>query len=692
MAAQIIAQSFFDSLVRLNANEQKATNETVVELWNNPSSPGLSFHRIEKAKDKNFWSVRVNNDIRLILHKSDKISVLCYVDHHDEAYRWAERRKLETHPQTGAAQMVEIRETVKEISVPKYIQQEVKEKPKALLFKNISDDELLGVGVPIDWLEDVKQANEDSLLSLADHLPTEAAEALFQIAVGVPLRQPSQQPVAVDPFSHPDAKRRFRVVGGLEELKRALEFPWDKWTVFLHPEQQSIVERDFAGPARVSGSAGTGKTVVAVHRAAHLARTNPESRVLLTTFSDALANSLRIMLRRLISCEPLLGDRIDVYSLDSIATRLAGQSENVGRIAGHSDILPLIETELKKAKDCKFGITFLMAEWEHVVDAWNIRSWEEYRDVRRLGRKTRLTESQRRQIWTIFEGVIQCLKANNQTTMSDAFCQISNRLRSSKNLPYDFAVVDECQDLTQSHLKFLTSLVDRKANSLFFAGDLGQRIFQQSFSWKSFGVDIRGRSRTLTVNYRTSHQIRRRADFLLNPEFSDVDGIKESREGTVSVFNGPEPQVVECSSFEKEQKLIAQWIAERLKEGIFPHEIAIFVRSHAEIARAEVAAAGTSEPFLILDKKMEVVHGKISLGTMHLAKGLEFRAVVVMACDDEIIPSQERIAAIGDNADLEEVYSTERHLLYVACTRARDHLLVTSGGVSSEFIDDLKEK
>lgn len=257
----------------------------------------MSFHKLDKAKDKNFWSVRVNSDIRLIVHRSDASLLLCYVDHHDKAYDWAERRKLETHPKTGAAQLVEIRETVKEIIVPVYVQIETSVAPKRSpeemkpLFAERSDDELLGYGVPSEWLNDVKNATEDTLLVVADHLPAEAAEALLELATGGKPRVPQPPSVVATPFDHPDALRRFRVMANVDELQRALDFPWEKWTVFLHPDQQEIVERDYTGPARVSGSAGTGKTIVALHRAAHLARAHPNARVLLTTFSDTLASA-----------------------------------------------------------------------------------------------------------------------------------------------------------------------------------------------------------------------------------------------------------------------------------------------------------------------------------------------------------------------------------------------------------------
>src|SRR6202048_2485450 len=213
-----------------------------------------------------------------------------------------ESRPLETHPKTGAAQLVEIRETVKEIFIPVYVQTELALAPKPSvanppLFANVSEEELLGYGVPTEWLDDVRSATEDTLLALTDHLPAEAAEALLELATGGKPRVPQPAVTTPNPFDHPDAQRRFRVMANVEELERALDFPWEKWTIFLHPEQRDWVQRDYSGPARVSGSAGTGKAIVALHRAAHLARTYPQARVLLTTFSDTLAHALQTKLK-----------------------------------------------------------------------------------------------------------------------------------------------------------------------------------------------------------------------------------------------------------------------------------------------------------------------------------------------------------------------------------------------------------
>jgi superfamily I DNA/RNA helicase len=209
------------------------------------------------------------------------------------------------------------------------------------------------------------------------------------------------------------------------------------------------------------------------------------------------------------------------------------------------------------------------------------------------------------------------------------------------------------------------------------------------FSWRSLGVDVRGRSATLRINYRTSHQIRAQADRLLGKQITDVDGNTEDRRATISVFNGPAPLVRVVRTAEEESTAVGRWLAERAAEGVAPSEMAVFVRSAAELPRARAAVQAAGLSLSLLDDEVKTVRDRLPVGTMHLSKGLEFRAVAVMACDDEVLPLQSRIETATDEGDLEEVYDTERHLLYVACTRARDYLLVTGVTPASEFLQDL---
>jgi superfamily I DNA/RNA helicase len=378
-----------------------------------------------------------------------------------------------------------------------------------------------------------------------------------------------------------------------------------------------------------------------------------------------------------------------VYAMNAIGERLYRLNLGQVRMASPDTIRGLLASAAAKINEHAFSTYFLLTEWEQVVDAWQLNSWEAYRDVARLGRKTRLPESRRETLWAIFEQVWAGLKEQNLKTYAGLFSELADYYGAGRHSPFDFIVVDESQDINVTQLKFLAALAGNSPNSLFFAGDLGQRIFQQPFSWKALGVDVRGRSKTLRINYRTSHQIRMQADKLLGPELSDVDGITETRGGTISVFNGATPTIDTFDTPESEIKAVSQWLRARLNDGIAPEEIGVFVRSESELPRAKRAIEMLDIPYKALDEKVTTTVGSVSLCTMHLAKGLEFRAVAVMACDDEIIPLQGRIEKVTDDSDLEEVYNTERHLLYVACTRARDHLLVTCVEPASEFLDDL---
>ncbi len=695
----LIADTFTDSLARLTGDEQKAVKTTAFDLQINPDMPGMSQHRIERARDKNFWSVRVSRDIRLIIHRGDSSLLLCYVDHHDKAYEWAERRKLERHPRTGAAQLVEFRERIEDVVIPRYVEQPASPAPssapasvkKQPVFPTISDDELLGYGVPTEWLDAVREADEDTLLDVADHLPREAAEALLELATGGKPKPTTPPAPDTDPFAHPDAQRRFRVVTDVDALRQALDYPWDKWTVFLHPAQRQLIEREYTGPARVSGSAGTGKTIVALHRAVHLARRHPDSRTLLCTFSPTLANALHDRLRRLVSSEPRLAERIEVAALGSVGHRLYSQQFGAPKRLAHEDLCSVVKACLEKHPSSRFSASFIQSEWREIVDAWQLKTWESYRDVRRLGRKTRLAEKVRAEAWEILADINRAIDAKTWVSESAMFTRLGEHFRQATRLPYEHVVVDESQDVTAAQLGFLAALGRQGPETLFFAGDLGQRIFQTPFSWKSVGVDIRGRSKTLSVNYRTSHQIRLHADLLLGPSLSDVDGETEVRKGTISVFNGPPPEIIALPDQDKEIAFVGKWIKARRAEGLAPHEIGVIVRSDAELSRARRALESAGEPLIVLDENMKLASGQVCVCTMHLAKGLEFRAVAVMACDDEVVPLQSRVEEITDEADLEEVYATERHLLYVAVTRARDQLLVTSARHASEFLDDLRD-
>lgn len=689
-----IAESFTAALARLTGQEQKQAKTAAFDLQLNQAQPGLQMHRLTNSRDANFWSVRVNQDIRIIVHKTEASFMLAYVDHHDKAYAWAERRRIEEHPRTGSIQIVEVHERIEEVG-PLFapIESEVTVAPvepirlAPAIFAALSEDALLDIGTPADWIDDIRTWTEDRFFQVSDRLPAEVAEALLDFAATGSL--PTPEPAVADPFEHPDTLRRVQTITSEDELRTALDFPWDKWSVFLHPSQREVVERVFSGPARVTGTAGTGKTIVALHRAARAVRDDPLARVLLTSFSRPLANALLPKLRILLADEPSMLDRVSVASFEDAATELYQLATGRRAALASTEIQQgAIERAMSDLGYSDLQLRFVTAEWRQVVDAWNLTDLASYAAVPRIGRRNRLGSKQREALWPVFEAARAILVARGQLTLSQLFAAVEAAYRDNAHKPFSHVIVDEAQDLGVSDLRMMGA-VSSGPNSLFFAGDLGQRIFQLPFSWLALGVDVRGRSSSLRINYRTSRQIREAADQLLPAKVRDVDGIEDDRTGAQSVFEGPAPIISECEDVASEITTVGAYLRSAIEDGIRPSEIGIFVRSSEYLSRCRAAIAAAELDGRQLSERVEEAVDCVSFGTMHLAKGLEFKAVAVMACDDVALPLQSRVDEATDEDELKEIFETERHLLYVACTRARDRLVVSGVRVMSDFVADM---
>ena len=431
---------------------------------------------------------------------------------------------------------------------------------------------------------------------------------------------------------------------------------------------------------------------MALHRAARLAELAPEGRVLLTTFSPALAAALARKLGVLMGEDAPALRRVTVADYRTVADELHQLAFGRRAVVASDE---QVDDALKKAREAVgtqgFTSRFLSSEWRHVVDAWQIADVAAYARVPRLGRKNRMSASQRERLWPVFAAVRASLAKRGLATWSDVFGRTAAHYATLGAKPFTHIVVDEAQDLGVAELRFLAAIAPASADALFFAGDLGQRIFQQPFSWRELGIDVRGRSSTLTVNYRTSHQIRRTADRLLPSTVRDVDGNADERDRTVSVFNGPPPEIRQFDDEQTESAGVGAWIKQLMATGVLPAEVGLFVRTRAQLARARAAVEAAGLPWLELSER-DQEGGHVLIGTMHTAKGLEFKAAGVIACDEGVLPLQSRLEAVADETELDDVYETERHLFYVACTRARDRLLISAVRPISEFIKDLQAK
>jgi len=575
------------------------------------------------------------------------------------------------HPETGAAQIVEIRETVREIT--KVIEKQV----KPPVFGGFEADYLFALGIPTEWLDAVRQVSEDNLDALIGHLPDEAVERLLDLAAGklVPRPVPVKGVTDVTALLHPDAQRRFRVIDNQQELRQALDFPWDQWVIFLHPTQRSVVERSFNGPARVTGSAGTGKSVVALHRAAWLARQNTKARILLTTFSRTLATRLAQ------NADILLGKsvertQIEVEHLHKIARDLWVNKKGCAFHAVTAKRLVALMEASQAAVDgaTKFSASFLRSEFEAVVDPSGITTWEQYKGTSRANRGTPLGARQKLTIWCVFKTLLHLLAKENLNTWNSLCYQTAQSL----TVPvYDHVIADEVQDFGPAELRLVRALAVPGKNDILLCGDSGQRIYKSRTSLLSCGLDVRGRSTQLKINYRTTQQIRRFADSLFSSSEADADGDPLTRDA-VSILNGPAPQVAGFGSIADEVSGVAEWLETRLSEGMKPNEIAIFGRTEAVLHdRAEPALEAAGLKRQLLNDDDAAIENHVSLGTMHRAKGLEFKAVAIVGCDLGVLPLRSVLDGIVDSADQALFVEQERNLLYVAVTRAREQVLVT---------------
>jgi mRNA-degrading endonuclease RelE of RelBE toxin-antitoxin system len=681
----MITDTFQKSLAALDPNNQDLVKRAAFDFQMNPAQPGAQLHRVDRVRDKRWWSFRVNRDMRIIVFRDEATVMLCYADHHDKAYSWAKNRQLEANAQTGAMQLVEVVERVEE--VVKRVTREVEEEPP--LFARFERDYLQALGVPERWLDALQHVGEEGFLRLVDHLPAEASENLMKLAQGQPVPRPVRL-AAEDPFAHPDAQRRFRVVDGDQALlRRALDAPWDQWTVFLHPSQRDAAIKSYSGPAKVSGGAGTGKTVVALHRAAQLSRRRENARVLLTTFSRTLASRLEHHLDLLLEPGSAERGRVEVAHLHRLAKRL--WEERSGRV-----FKPLTTKELmgrlgRLAREkgvTEFSTAFLRLEWEGVIEAEGVTSWDAYKSVRRAGRGIPLGVRQRLQVWRVFEALQKELQRAGVLSFDRLLHETRELLHKEEEALFDHVIADEVQDFAAPELRLLRALAKPGPDDVFVAGDMGQRIYKAGSSFSANGLEVRGRSTILRLNYRTTEQIRRYADGLLPEILTDSDGESEARD-TVSLLTGPRPQVVSFTDPSDEVRHLAERLEAWLQGGFTPGDIAVFARTNAVLqdrAQSVLDLCGLEGNFLTDEDPPR--RDRVSLGTMHRAKGLEFRVVVLVGCGVDHLPLAGVLRGLGDAAARAQFFEQERNLFYVACTRAREQLLITYVGAASVFLAD----
>ena len=698
-----ISSDFFTALAKLPKAQMNKTIKLVEKFKNDPTSSGLNYEKLHFSQDGRMHSLRVDQTYRCIVLKpeSGDVYLLLWVDHHDEAYDWAKRHSCSIHPETGSLQIIETEYITEEVVIHN------ENKEVETVFSNYRDRELLRLGVPEQLISTVKQINsEDELDNLRKSLPEEAYEGLFYILAGDSyedvleyLTLEQEQEIDTENFAkaleNENSKRRFYIVDENDvDLMSMLNAPLEKWRVFLHPSQRKLVNRNWNGPVRVLGGAGTGKTVAAMHRAKWLASnlSTTDGKILFTTFTKNLATDIYENLKKICSDEVLT--KIEVKNLDQWVYEFLYKNGYQETIVYSDETDKLWEDALLvKSSSIDLPDSFFKEEWERVIQPQSVNSLQDYIKASRTGRGTRLNRAQRKDAWEVFEEYKLMLSKRNFKEPSDAM-RDARILIEQEGLerPYSSVVVDEAQDFSAQAFMLLRALVEENKNDLFIVGDAHQRIYGHKVVLGQCGIKIIGRSRKLKLNYRTTDEVRKWAVKLFNGNsIDDLDDGLDTQNDYKSLYHGPKPEVIHFDNQEDEINYIAQYL-QSLQKDEEDSKICVVLRTNKLVKEYQSAIEEKNVKTVILtkDAKDDLSDNRIRIATMHRVKGLDFDHVVIASVNDGIVPFR-RINQSSEDLINQEVEIQEKSLLFVSATRAKKTLLVSSYGKQSKFLKEMEQ-
>lgn len=690
-----ISTDFLTAYAALPRQKQGKVTEFFNKFRNDPMHPGINFEKINEGIDKNICSVRIDDTYRgiVVREPESNVYILLWVDHHDEAYAWAKRKKCSINKLTGSVQIFDVQEVIEE--------QKAIDEPA--LFANISDEVFEKIGLPEEQLPMIKAIKTlEGLHSLKAAIPEEAFEGLEWLGNGFSVEEvldtlyPETEKVEVKENDFAAAlqtdtsRKSFVIVEGEEELQAIMQEPLEKWRIFLHPTQRKVVEKNINGPARVLGGAGTGKTVVAMHRAKMLV-SNLESneKILFTTYTKNLAEDIKDNLRKICTAEEM--KRIDIINLDAWVSNFLRRQGYEYQIVYDEEVDKAWRDAIAIAGgDLNFVENFYKDEWVKVVQAQEVYDKVSYCKASRIGRGVRLDRKVRMQIWDVFDEYQNIMNEKLQRDVETAMYECRKILENKKLTgQYTSIIVDEGQDLSPSAYRLLRSLAgDEHRNDIFIVGDSHQRIYRNKAVLSKCGINVRGRSSYLRINYRTTEEIRKFAFGLLNGvSFDDLDDDYDNGKGCQSLTHGDKPEIKEFATPEEELDYLVSRIHELETAGIEQKNICIVARTHKLLDSyiAGLQRAGIKSFEIKANKTDDRTFEGVRIATMHRVKGLEFDYVFAVAVNKKVLPFGTR-ADFEDDISLEEFRTGEKCLLYVALTRARKSACVTCYGGLSELI------
>jgi len=695
---------FLGAFAKLPSQQQRQVRTMIGRFERDSRSSGLNYERIAGATDPNMRSIRIDRSYRAIVLKpsAGDIHVLLWADKHDDAYQWATRHSCTVNPETGALQVYQPRQVAEPAAAPSPA-------GESGIFGQLKDRELLRIGVPAEMVREVLGIRDEAgLEEVAPRLPVEAYEALFLYMAGetyeqiILEREAPSEPVDPTDFAaaleRDDTRSRFVVIENDRELEEMFSAPLERWRVFLHPSQRRLVERSWNGPVRVLGGAGTGKTVVAMHRARWLAKNLPEGRrILFTTFTRNLAADIEHNLRAI--CTPEEMGRIEVVNLDRWVHRLLRGKGYRFQLSFERHEDAWREAMAKKPLDLGLPERFFRDEWEQVIQATGVESREQYLRVARTGRGVRLNRATRAEVWRVFEEYRAQLAERGVMEAADCYraaAALLERERSdaaakpaARRENFASVIVDEAQDMVAPAWRLIRGIVPVGPNDLFVVGDAHQRIYSRNrIALGRCGVDIRGRARKLRLNYRTTEETRRWASGLLDRHsIDDLDGGSDDNRGVHSVTRGPEPHTMHFRTRGEQ----AAWLVDHLR-GLSRQKgslrgICVVARTRHErdAIGEELMKAGLPLERLETESPDDSAEG-VRLATMHRVKGLEFDHMVIASANENLLPLAAAVPEDDDPARA-AAETSERALLHVAATRAKKDVAVLSFGTPSPLLN-----
>jgi mRNA-degrading endonuclease RelE of RelBE toxin-antitoxin system len=713
-----VSNDFFKAL---NALPEKARGKVatfISKFRDNPRSPGLNYERIDGGKDAFIRSLRVDQDIRCIVRAPEEGNtyVLLWVDKHDDAYQWARRRTCHVNRVSGALQVVDVESA--EAAVGDAIEAAVSQAlassattsvtrsaATASLFARCDDDQLMLLGVPEALLPAVRAVTtEDALSRLIEWVPQSCVDGLILLADGRSIEEvidelERKRPAHVDTsdvaaaLNTPESQAEFMVITDDELLEAMLAAPMEQWRVFLHPSQRKLVERNWSGPVRVLGGAGTGKTVVAMHRARWLAKQlsdQPGARILFTTYTRNLATDIRSNLIKI--CSPQELQRLEVIHLDGWVMKfLQGQGLPV-RVFNDSARKACWDMAMAVA-DTSLGLErrFYEEEWREVVLANGCRTLPDYIAARRIGRGSRLTRQNRVQIWPVFDALRTEFRQRGLWEPEEAKQAAADLLQEAgSGARYSSIVVDEAQDLDVASFKLLRALVgEQHDNDLFIVGDPHQRIYGKPVVLSRCGIEIRGRSRKLRINYRTTEETRAWATAVLHGlDFDDLDGGVDSTSDYRSLLHGDQPLIKQFVDPAEEQHFLAETLRKLQQEQGTLASTCVTARTNSGVEKLNTALQreGFATRVINKDESDDPSDPALRLATMHRVKGLEFDQMFIPGLDHTQMPLRFELDQRPDQVSKELFEQQERSLLHVAATRAKKRVVVTYSGKPSPLL------